>query len=226
MHIYCNTLALVKLSINSNWWFASKMHMVDLVPNSCSFNCWAKWKVIFSATCLLIGAKLLKLACNIILLPSKDQTVNLWDFWSVPSALLNVWIQTSTTFIQQPTEHCSEHWMNLFSTILAVNFVLLWCQFEHSEQQKRLLVAKALFAKIIFHPEVLLNAVQLRSPPAELVHCALALNIDEWKILKIPRIPAANSLLPHFRADVLLYTDLFTLSKSFSSKIRSHYRIV
>ena len=93
--------------------------------------------------------------------------------------------------------------MNLFSTILAVNFVLLWCQFEHSQQQKNVSGCQSLFAKIIFHPEVLLNAVQLRSPPAALVHCALILNIDEWKILKIPRIPAANSLLPHFRASVL-----------------------
>ena len=69
---------------------------------------------------------------------------------------------------------------------------------------------------------MLLNAVQLRSPPAALVHCALILNIDEWKILKIPRIPAANSLLPHFRASV--YTNLFTLSIIIAcSKIRSHY---
>ena len=112
--------------------------------------------------------------------------------------------------------------MNLFSTILAVNFVLLWCQFEHSQQQKKVSGCQSLFAKIIFHPEVLLNAVQLRSPPAALVHCALILNIDEWKILKIPRIPAANSLLPHFRASV--YTNLFTLSIIIAcSNIRSHY---
>ena len=156
---------------NAHGWFGSKFLQFQLL---------SQVKSDFSATCLLIGAKLLKLACNIILLPSKDQTVNLWDFWSVPSALLNIWIQTSTTFIQQPTEHCSEHWMNLFSTILAVNFVLLWCQFEHSQQQKWLLVAKALFAKIIFHPEVLLNAVQLRSPPALLVHCAVCTGTKYW----------------------------------------------
>ena len=66
MHICCNTLALAKLSINSNWWFASKMHMVDLVPNSCSFNCWAKWKGIFLFNLPFdIARKLLKLACNI-----------------------------------------------------------------------------------------------------------------------------------------------------------------
>ena len=62
MHIYCNTLALVKLSINSNWWFASKMHMVDLVPNSCSFNCWAKWKVIFFGNLPFDRSKIAKIS--------------------------------------------------------------------------------------------------------------------------------------------------------------------
>ena len=121
---------------NAHGWFGSKFLHFQLL---------SRMKRDFYSTFLWYE---LKLACNITVTfkRSNCQFMRLLKR-SLCSALLNIWIQTSTTFIQQPTEYCSKHWMELFSTILAVNFVLLCCQFEHSLWTEMFLVAKAFLQK-------------------------------------------------------------------------------
>ena len=137
---------------------------------------------------------------------------------AVPSALISLWITTNFHHFHTATngvlfKTLNGAILNNISSKLCSPLLPVWTL----TLNRNVSGCQSIFAKMILRGEVLPNAVHHESPPA-LLHCALILNIDEWKILKILRIPAANFLLPHFRA--IFYTNPVTLSKSFSLQWR------